>query len=105
MILRRPAIVVLIAALLAVAALLSIRRLKIDTSLASLFDEHDPAARALVRVLDHFSAVEELLVLVESPADQPAHPDQLTAFAARLEKSTAADPQATQSLRRSGVSD
>ena len=92
---RVSILVVLIAALLALAALLSIRRLKVDTSLASLFDEHDPASHAVVQVLDHFSAVEELLLFVETPASQPPQPEKLTAFAARLEQAMAADPVAS----------
>jgi len=95
MIARRPAIVVLIAVLLAAAALIGIARLRIDTSLASLFDENDPGARALVRVLEHFSAVDELLIFADSPTNQPANARQLTAFAARLEKAIATDPLAS----------
>ncbi len=91
---RFSLIIVSIAALLALAVLFNIRRLKIDTSLSSLFDEHDPASHALVQVLDHFSAVEELLLFVETPADQPPQAEKLTAFAARLEQAIATDPVA-----------
>src|SRR5262245_51417524 len=95
MITRRPAIVVLVAVVLAIVALLGVARLRIDTSLASLFDENDPSARALVRVLEHFSAVDELLIFVDTPANQTAEAQKLTAFAARLERSIAADSVAS----------
>lgn len=92
---RRHVLTLIIAAVLALAALLAVTRLRVDTSLASLFDDTDPAATALVRVLDHFPSAEELLVLVESPQDEAPQPDRLLAFAARLDEAVKNDPSAS----------
>jgi hypothetical protein len=56
-----------VAGVLTVLAVLGMLRLRPDTSLAAMFAKDDPAADAMVRVLDGFGAVEELLVLVTVP--------------------------------------
>jgi predicted RND superfamily exporter protein len=89
---RRPIATLVIALLLAAASLLAVSRLRIDTSLTSLFDNRDPAAAALERVLNNFKAVEELIVFAQADDAQPA---KLRAFAARLESAVAADPEAS----------
>ena len=88
----RPRATLVIAVLLAAASLLAVFRLRIDTSLASLFDKNDPAAAALERVMDNFKAVEELIVLARASDAQPA---KLRAFAQRLEAAVAADAEAS----------
>jgi predicted RND superfamily exporter protein len=90
---RRPAVTLVVAVLLAVASLAALARLRIDTSLTSLFDKDDPAATALERVMNDFKAVEELLVFAETDTSQP---EKLTEFAKRLEAAVAADPEAPQ---------
>ena len=89
---RRPVVTLVVALLLAAASLLAVFRLRIDTSLTSLFDAHDPAALALDRVLNHFEAVEELLVFAQAPE---AAPDKLRQFAQRFESAVTTDPVAS----------
>jgi predicted RND superfamily exporter protein len=88
----RPIATLVIALLLTAASVLAVFRLRIDTSLTSLFDKHDPAAAALERVLNNFKAVEELIVFAR--ADDP-QPEKLRQFAARLETAVAADGEAS----------
>src|SRR5437762_6355458 len=88
---RLPMTTLAIALLLAALSLAAVTRLRIDTSLGSLFDRHDPAAGALLRVMSNFRSVEELLILAESDS---ADPNKLTAFAARLDQAIKADPVA-----------
>ena len=45
----RPLVTLALALLLAAAAAMAVARLRIDTSLASLFDAHDPAAKLSTR--------------------------------------------------------
>ena len=87
---RRPVCTLALAALLTALALLGITRLRPDTSLESMFAKDDPAADAMVRVLNTFSAVEELIVLVSVP-DAPGErkepqPARLLGFAERFEQ-------------------
>lgn len=94
---RHPGVVCVMAGILLLLAALSIGRMKPDASLAGMFPENDPAAESLFRVLDHFSAVEELLVLVTTPpADRASPPDtaRLLAFAQRLDNAIQKSPDA-----------
>jgi predicted RND superfamily exporter protein len=91
---RRSLAISLAALLLAALALWTVLRLRMDTSLAGLFDPRQPAAAAMVRVMEHFKAVEELIVLAETDSPQP-QPEQLTQFAQRLESQIKADPSAS----------
>jgi predicted RND superfamily exporter protein len=88
---RRPLLTLAIALVLAAAALAAVTRLRIDTSLASLFDRHDPSAAALLRIMNNFRSVEELLILAESDRVEP---EKLLAFAQRLDDAIKADPAA-----------
>jgi uncharacterized protein len=90
---RRPVATLVVALLLAVASLLAVARLRIDTSLTSLFDSNDPAAAALGRVLGHFKAVEELLIFAQA---SDAQPEKLRQFAQRVEAAVAADAVANE---------
>jgi predicted RND superfamily exporter protein len=90
---RRPVVTLVVALLLAAASLLAVLQLRIDTSLTSLFDREDPAAAALDRVLNHFKAVEELLIFAQT---DDAQPEKLASFARRFEAAIAADADASQ---------
>ena len=78
------AIVIAIAACLLAAAGAS--RLRPDSSIESMFATHDPASQALLGIMNRFGAAGELLILASTPDELPANPDQLSAFATRLEK-------------------
>ena len=74
-----------IAAILAILAALSAARLRPNGSLAAMFPAHDPAAEALVHVLDDFPAADQLIVLAALPANAPAaDPKRLMDFATRF---------------------
>ncbi len=90
---RHPGLAVAFALIAAVFAAWSTSRLRPDTSLQSLFSPNDPAANALNRVLNHFPAAEEMLILATAGGEKP-QPDQLLAFAGRLKEQIADDPQA-----------
>jgi predicted RND superfamily exporter protein len=92
---RRAAITLVFALAGAVLAVLAVRRLTPDTSMASLFGADDPAAQSLVHVLNNYRSVEELLLLVESK-DISAEPAQLLAFARRLDAAIRADQEASE---------
>jgi predicted RND superfamily exporter protein len=80
-----PWLTLLITVVVAIAAALSTSRLRTNGSLAAMFPEHDPAADALVRVLDDFPAADQLLVLASLPASTPgAAPEKLTSFGQRF---------------------
>ncbi|HTW93307.1 MAG TPA: MMPL family transporter [Tepidisphaeraceae bacterium] len=81
----------LMAILISTAALVGCLRLRMDASLDAMFPEHDPAAAAMNDVLEHFSAADELLLLVTAPRPEPA---QLLAFAQRFSHAAAQNPQA-----------
>jgi predicted RND superfamily exporter protein len=97
---RNPAATLVLAALLIALALVGVFRLRPDTSLEPMFAKHDPAAEALVRVLNRFGAVEELLVLVTVPDAQSAlggpQPGKLVAFAERFEQALKSSPDSGQ---------
>lgn len=88
---RRPLVTLVVALLMAAASAVAVARLRIDTSLTSLFEGDDPAAAALERVLENFKAVEELLIFAQAP--EPA-PQKLRAFAQRVDAAVAADARA-----------
>ena len=82
---------ILIAAILAIAATLNMRRLKPDTSLASMFSKSDKSASSLMSVFDHFPIAEEMLILVTNPDPKP-QPEKLIAYANRLHQKILDDP-------------
>jgi predicted RND superfamily exporter protein len=83
-----------IAGLCAALAALAVTRLRPSGSLAAMFPAHDPAADALVRVLDDFPAADELIVLASLP-DGTTGPDadRLVAFGHRFAESVQASPE------------
>jgi len=80
-----PWLVVALAGLCAVLAAIATTRLRPNGSLAAMFPAHDPAAEALVHVLDDFPAADQLIVLATLP-DGTAGPDanRLTEFGRRF---------------------
>lgn len=87
---RRPVATLVVMGVLIALALAGVSRLRPDASLRAMFARNDPAADALVRVLDRFGAAEELLVLVTS--DEP-DPPKLIAFAERFDKALTTSPE------------
>jgi predicted RND superfamily exporter protein len=93
---RHPWPALLVALLLGVLAYGGIHRLAIDSSIQTLLDPTDPAAAAMVDVMQHFSSAENLLVMVSVPrnADSDANAARLLAYAARFKSALEASPQA-----------
>ena len=100
---RRPRITLLLIGVILLLCAGSISRMRPDGSLARMFSRSDPSAQAMLRLLDHFSAVEELLVLVSLP-EAPSSgrddagasgQDRLLAFAQRLDQAIAGDADAS----------
>ncbi|MFN0132593.1 MAG: MMPL family transporter, partial [Phycisphaerales bacterium] len=85
---RRPWTALTIAGLAVIAAVFGILRMAPNATLGAVFGKHDRAAAALGRVLDSFSAIDELQLLVsdERAGVAPeASAESLVAFARRLE--------------------
>ena len=99
---RRPRSAIVLTIVVSILALLSVLRIRPDTSLEGLFPRGDRSALALSKVLKDFSVAEELLLLVSVPdtpaatqnGDRRPGPTELIAFAERFEKSVRADPEA-----------
>lgn len=93
---RRPKITLALAVIVIALAALSASQIRAVPSLKPLFGETDPAAQAMVRILDDFAAADDLMLLVTAP--QETETDQITAvlsgFAQRLERVIAEDPTA-----------
>ncbi len=89
-----PILTILVTLLICALAAMGVSRLRPEPSLDSMFDQGDPAARALLRVLNEFGAVEEMLLLARTPDDAPPDPDKLARFAKRLEQKIASSPAA-----------
>src|SRR5689334_3556075 len=80
-----PRTILIIAAAFALLSAISIHRIRPNGSLAAMFPKDDPAADALVHVLDDFPAADQMLILASLPDSQLApDPDRLTAFGQRL---------------------
>jgi predicted RND superfamily exporter protein len=88
---RRPAPALLIALAAILLSILLVSRLRPDTSLEPMFSRDDPAGRAMLRVMNQFSAAEELIVMATAPH---ANPEALTAFAERLSSALDNSPAA-----------
>src|SRR6476646_5967908 len=96
---RRPRTTLAVTLMLGALSVLSISRIRPDPSIESMFSRDDPAAAALMRVLNHFAAAEELLVLASvpeppagaasAPEDPAASAERLLAFARRFEQGLA----------------
>jgi uncharacterized protein len=91
-----PWAVLVIAAVCACLAGWSITRLRANGSLAAMFPEHDPAADALVHVLDDFPAADQLIVLASLPDGTPGPaPDRLIEFGRRFTEAVHQSPELT----------
>ena len=90
----RPRTTLLIAGLITVLSVWSISRFHADTSLENLLPKTDPAAQAMVRSLNDFAAVDELLVLVSSPVERPPESAALSQYAERLKGRIDSDAEA-----------
>lgn len=91
---HRPVAAVVVAALVALASLLGVLRMTADTSLQGMFPRGDPAAAAMVRVMNHFSAADDLLILTTLPSRSSDDSAPLLAFADRLHEAARSSPRA-----------
>jgi predicted RND superfamily exporter protein len=79
---------------LAAMAVLSILRLRPDTSLEAMFAKNDPSARVIDHVLNDFPAADQLLVLATFPQENKTpDPARLLAFAQRFEDEVHQTPE------------
>jgi len=96
---RRPVVTLVVGALLLAVGAIGLARIRINTSLQTMFPENKPSAAAMVRVLDHFPATSELIVLASVPQETPGpQPQQLQRFAERLEQLLKTSPDAKKLL-------
>jgi predicted RND superfamily exporter protein len=101
---HHPLRALLIVLLVVIVATFGVFHLTPDPSLEGLFANNDPAAAALLRVLNNFSSAEDLLLLVSfpdaqpNPTTSPSAPEvqKLLAFAQRLDGAVRTDLQASQ---------
>jgi predicted RND superfamily exporter protein len=105
---RRPVIALAVAGVVLLVALAGVLRIRVNTSLQTMFPQGKPSAEAMIRVLEAFPASNELILVASLPGDPPARAagepptttpdpaaaDRLTAFAARLERELATAPDA-----------
>jgi len=94
---HHPAAALVISAVAIALCALAVGRMRPSASLESMLSKDDPAVKAVVRVLNEFPAAEDMLVLATAPANQTGRPDpdQLIAFAKRLEQAIRTSPQAS----------
>ena len=83
---RRPWIVLALALVAALLALVAMQRISIEASLEKMLAQDDPAALAVVRVLNDFAAVDDLLILVTQPEQPLPNVTPLLEFARRFEQ-------------------
>jgi len=91
---RRPGLIWLVGLIVTAASVVAIARFEQSASVTSMFDQRNPAAAALGKVMDRFSAIDELLILVTADADvsDEEAADRLVEFAASLEKKLRQSP-------------
>lgn len=92
---RSPVRTLLVAGLCVVLALLSASRIEPVPSLEPMFPRDTPAARALVRLLNDFSAADSLLLLVRASEGEGDAEGRLLAFADRLREAIERDDEAS----------
>jgi predicted RND superfamily exporter protein len=92
---------ILIWVLVATASILLAMRMRPQTSIEGLLDPSDPSVAAMSRVLEHFPATEELLVMASLP-EGSNDPTQLLTFAQRLEGACKASPLVSSIRYRAG---
>jgi len=91
---RRPVRTLMVAALCVALAWLSASRIQPAPSLEPMFPRDTPAARALVRLLNDFSAADSLILLVRAPQNTQDAEAELLGFADRLKNAIDNDGQA-----------
>lgn len=84
---RRPVVTLIISAVVLAFGAIGLSRIRINTSLQTMFPENKPSAAAMIRVLENFPASNELILLasVTDSASGP-QPQKLLAFAQRFEQ-------------------
>ncbi|HEV7299516.1 MAG TPA: MMPL family transporter [Tepidisphaeraceae bacterium] len=97
---RFPRTTLILAALLTIAAVLSMLRLRPETSIQGLLDESQPAVAAMGRVLDQFPVANELLVLATLPEGAQPDAQPLIAFAEALQRTAATDADGARLIAR-----
>ncbi len=88
---RRPRLALCLTAAFFLIAIASITRLSSDGSLAAMFPENQPSARALAVISSQFPAADSLWLVVTLPPDAPDDRERLVAYAQRFESEIAAD--------------
>lgn len=98
----RPRVTLLIWTIATVLSVLLTLRMRPQTSIEGLLDPKDPSVAAMSRVLAHFPATEELLVMASLPEgrDEPA---ALIGFAQRLETACSSSPDVASVRYRAGA--
>ena len=81
----RPRSALCVVLTITVASLLCVLRFRADASFENLLPKSNPAAQSMVRALNDFSAVDELLLLVSLPKEAPSDPQRLARFAERFD--------------------
>jgi len=94
---RHGGTVLAAAGVIAAVSILSVTRLRPVASVESMLGENEPSARALKNIAEHFSGMEELIVLASLPDGRSGNEEdarnRLLAFAQRLtDEITASDP-------------
>jgi uncharacterized protein len=90
---RHPWTTIVIALVAALAALVAVRQISVEASLERMLAQDDPSARAVIRVLNDFAAVDDLLILVTQPASDLPNISPLLSFAQRFERAARALPE------------
>ncbi len=92
---RRPVVALILAGAAMLVSIIGVLRMSADASVQSMFPRGDPAAAAMGRVLNDFSAAGDLLILATLPQDRQAEGTAaLLAYADRLEQRVLNSPQA-----------
>ncbi|MEM1109385.1 MAG: MMPL family transporter [Planctomycetota bacterium] len=95
----RPGVTLLVTAVLVAAALAMALRIESATGVQDMLADDQPAALALVEVLDNYALVDDLIVLARLPEQNAeSDPERLIAFAQRLEAELA-DEETVAGLR------
>lgn len=96
---RRPWLTLVITGVLLALSLVGLLRMRPNATLTAVFGKHDPATSALGKILNDFSAADEVLLLVtDEDAAAPAEVSagRLRQFGARFESALQAAPGSTE---------
>jgi len=96
---RRPWLTLVITVLLLALSMAGLLRMRPNATLTAVFGKHDPATSALGKILNDFSAADEVLLLVtDEDAAAPAEvsAERLRQFGTRLESALHAAPGSTE---------